>query len=156
MVLASLVFSDFAAMRHVGNCCGDNRPMAGGPSKRSVGMDLCRHEGCRHAEHQHDGRERVNPFRRKMDGGSSTSRLVESDAVAGRLGHPCPCSPDHDGDQCAVCRWFVVISSGINIDLPVAITCGEWVAEPFVVALGMPARMLFLPTVSRRGPPAVA
>ena len=144
MVLAALVFSDLAAMRHLGSCCGDADSRAGGQAVQAGRNDsagVCGHHGCEHG----------NPFRRHVG-----SEPNENDSIAGKQDSSSPCSPSHDRGSCAVCRWFVVISTGVHIDAPVVVECGDLVAEPVVTAIGLPARMMFLPTVSRRGPPAVA
>lgn len=113
--------------------------------------DACGHHGCDHG----------NPFRRHLAGLSAggdavTDNLDEYDSVAIGEDAPCPCPPPHDRDRCAVCRWFVVISSGFSIDAPVSLACGEVVSQPVLATAGLPAVMMFLPTVSRRGPPVVA
>gem|GEM_PF-2952918 len=145
-VLASLVFSDLAAMRHVGNCCGDDRSLDAGQAAQVAVAGNCSHHGC----------DRGNPFRRQPLSESAVSESAASESAAASEAASCPCSPSHDRDSCAVCRWFVVISAGVHINVPVTIRCGELVAEPIVAVAGQPARMIFLPTVSRRGPPAVA
>jgi hypothetical protein len=151
VVLASLVFSDWVAMRHVGNCCRDDRSMAAVQADRAEPGEVCSHHGCDHG----------NPFRRHLagllaEGGANTVDSDECDSVAISEDAPCPCPPPHDRDRCAVCRWFVVISSGVNFDAPVSFQCGEVVSQPVLASAGLPAVMLFLPTVSRRGPPIVA
>lgn len=151
MVLASLVFSDYAAMRHVGDCCRDDQSMAGEQPNRLASVDACSHHGCDHG----------NPFQRHLaalstGSAADTGHSEEAESVAISDDAPCPCSPPHDRDRCAVCHWFLVISSGVSIDAPVTIECGELRAEPVLSVAGLPARMMFLPTVSRRGPPVVA
>lgn len=154
MVLASLVFSDLAAMRHVGSCCGGgvsqasgqlaSGQLASGPAvqvRRVDASGVCGHSGCDHG----------NPFRRL--GGSEPNA---NESIAGDLDTSYPSAPAHDRDSCAICRWFVVLSSGVHFDAPGVVEFGELVAEPVVVVTGLPGRMMFLPTVSRRGPPAVA
>jgi hypothetical protein len=144
MVLASLVFSDLAAMRHLGSCCGDGVLLASGQAVQAGRVDaagVCGHHGCDHG----------NPFRRHV-----ASEPIVNDPIASNRDASCPCAPAHDRDSCAVCRWFVVISTGMQIDAVITVEFGELVAEPVVVATGLPGRMMFLPTVSRRGPPAVA
>jgi hypothetical protein len=152
MVLASLVFSDFTAMRHVGGCCRDDQPAEVEQTNSAAITDGCSHDGCEHS----------NPFRRHLaalltgSGAAGTEESYEAESVATTENAPCPCSPPHDSDRCAVCHWFFVISSGVSIDAPLTIECGELLAEPVLSVAGLPARMMFLPTVSRRGPPVVA
>jgi hypothetical protein len=151
MVLASLVFSDWVAMRHVGNCCRDDRSMIGVQADRADDGDLCSHHGCDHG----------NPFRRHLaglsaggDANTDNSREYDPDAISEDASGSCP--PPHDRDRCVVCRWFVVISSGVDVDAPVNFDCGELVSQPILASAGLSAVMMFLPTVSRRGPPVVA
>jgi len=144
MVLAALVFSDLAAMRHVGGCCGDAVSLASGaavPAGRVDAAGVCGHHGCDHG----------NPFRRHV-----ASEPIENDPIASNRAASCPSAPAHDRDSCAVCRWFVVISTGVPIEAPVVAESGQWMVHSIVGPPGVPARMMFLPTVSRRGPPAVA
>lgn len=153
-MLFSLVFSDMVAMRHAGSCCSDVQsiasvPVANGRSIDNVEADAannCRHHGCDHG----------NPFLRHLAGGSSDTNAIDYDS-----GPICPCSSEHEQDshdrnRCAVCHWFAVLSGGLHFDMPVIAQCGELVDEPILIAAGLPRQMIFLPTVSRRGPPAVA
>lgn len=141
-------------MRHVGNCCRDDRSMAAvqaDQTNRANDGDVCGHHNCDHG----------NPFRRHLAGLSAggdadTDWLDEYDSVAIGEDAPCPCPPPHDRDRCAVCRWFVVISGGVNVEAPMNFECGEVVSQPVLATAGLPAVMMFLPTVSRRGPPVVA
>jgi hypothetical protein len=154
LVLFSLVFSDIAAMRHAGNCCGevqafDSAPVANALSSDSgevVAATDCSHHACDHS----------NPFRRHLAGGSNDGNAIDCESQPA-----CPCSSEnerdsHDRNRCAVCHWFAVLAGGLHFDVPVIAECGELVCAPILIVAGLPSEMIFLPTVSRRGPPSVA
>lgn len=149
VVLFSLVSSDLVAMRHVGSCCRNGQLTASGPvagEQAGRGAHVrslvgCGHEGCHHGK----------PALHAAVGDAGVDRAIE-----GEPRPTYPCSPEHDQNRCAVCHWFAVLSGGLHFDGPVIAECGELVDEPILIVAGLPSEMIFLPTVSRRGPPAVA
>lgn len=152
MVLLSLIFSDFAAVRHAGGCCRDvsaeltlGTGCSANPSDSAVASRCCQ-RGC----------ERDNPFRRGLGTGPGDAAKVDKPAET--AGESLPAMPDdgHDRDRCSVCRWLAVFSGGIQLAAPVAIEHQRWATVVDVAVIGISGKMIFLPTVSRRGPPVFA
>jgi len=144
VMLAALLLSNFAAAQHAGDCC--SRGAFGNASvlgevARQDSNGSCGHHGCSHG----------NPFRRVEP--SEASEPVDAVRFASSTDDP---ASEHDRESCSLCCWFTILSSGASLDLPLAVECGNVV---FVAASGIEsqsAAALFLPALSRRGPPEVA
>jgi hypothetical protein len=140
-MLAALLMSHFAAAQHAGGCC--SREAVGDASvvTEVVGRGdqlSCSHSGCRHG----------NPFRPK-------DPSQPSDAVHEARGTNAPAS-EHDGESCSLCRWFTILSSGACLDMSLAIECDNVTYVAASRFESQTAASLFLPALSRRGPPGLA
>jgi hypothetical protein len=147
VVVLSLVASDLAAASHVGACCagGQISGCESGPRSDAflAGQGECGHGDCC----------RVNPFSRIKTGESRTSDSA-GDRVGGEASGGSGGS-SHDRDTCPLCRWFTTASAAVwfvSPNLPeigISLTRPVWAAESQTVVA------LFLPTLSRRGPPSI-
>jgi hypothetical protein len=150
VVLLSLVTSDVVAVRHAGACCkqaagqsGLAVPCGGSEIVSATASGCC--QRCS---------DRDKPFRRGR--GIHPGDAAKIDQPVDTAAESLPPTPEHDRDRCAVCRWLAVFSGGVQLATPVAIERQQWATVADVAVVGVPARMVFLPTVSRRGPPEFA
>lgn len=152
LLIVALLIGDVAAVRHLGNCCGSARWEGAAADLASASVNSNRTTSV--ATPADAAAVAGVEYRRCCGhaGCSRPGRPTAGTATEIERRHSQPDEP-HDSDTCALCRWLAAARSACTVPVvSLGLTLPVDNRDGFGVCAFEPSP-LFLPTLSRRGPP---